>query len=71
LFVPVGGFKELKRVLGRTYGDRLEQMSKLGVKASQHFVWNKVPQPLDSFHTVMYELWLRRHTIRYPWREWD
>ncbi|GLT69051.1 hypothetical protein SLA2020_412330 [Shorea laevis] len=69
VFVPVGGVKELKLVLGRTYGDRHEQMSKLGVKASQHFVWNEVPQPLDSFHTVMYQLWLRRHTIRYPRRE--
>jgi hypothetical protein len=69
VFVPVGGVKELKRVLGRTYGDRHQQMSKLGVKASQHFVWNEVPQPLDSFHTLMYQLYLRRHTIRYPRRE--
>lgn len=60
---------ELKGVLGRTYGDRHEQMRGLGVTASQHFVWNELPQPLDSFHTVMYQLWLRRHTIRYVQRE--
>lgn len=60
-----GGAKELKRALGDTGGKRYEQMKGLGVKASQHFVWNELPQPLDSFHTVMYQLWLRRHTIRY------
>lgn len=62
-----GGAKELKLVLGDTdtWGERYEQMKGLGVKASQHFVWNELPQPLDLFHTVMYQLWLRRHTIRY------
>ena len=65
------GAEELKRVLNRTYEDRHEQMKRLGVKASQHFVWDELPQPFDSFHTVMYQLWLRRHTIRYARREYD
>ncbi|KAB1217813.1 hypothetical protein CJ030_MR3G014777 [Morella rubra] len=69
VFVPVVGVKELKRVLVRTWGDRHEQMIRLGAKASQHFVWNELPQLFDSFQTVMYELWLRRHSIRYPRRE--
>jgi hypothetical protein len=65
------GAEELKRVLNRTYEDRHEQMKRLGVKASQHFVWDELLQPFDSFHTVMYQLWLRRHTIRYARREYD
>lgn len=40
------------------------------VVASKHFVWNEKPQPYDAFHMVMYQLWLRRHTIRYAEREW-
>lgn len=71
VFVPVGGVKELKRVLDRTYRARHKQMKEFGLKASQHFVWNEVPQPMDAFHMVMYQLWLRRHTIRYPRRDWD
>lgn len=59
------GAKELKHVLNDTWRDRGDLMKGLGVAASQHFVWNPKPEPLDSFHTVMYQLWLRRHAIRY------
>lgn len=71
VFVGSGaGARELKRVLGGTSRDRYERMRELGVASSQHFVWNQSPQPLDCFYTVMYQLWLRRHTIRYVRREW-
>ncbi|XP_028776178.1 probable glycosyltransferase At5g11130 [Neltuma alba] len=56
---------ELKQVLNNTWRDRGERMKGLGVAASKHFVWNEKPEPLDSFHSVMYQLWLRRHAIRY------
>ncbi|KAH8497010.1 hypothetical protein H0E87_019645 [Populus deltoides] len=65
-----GGVKEVKRVLDRTCkDDECAGRRRLGVVASQHFVWNHMPQPYDSFHMVMYQLWLRRHTIRYARRE--
>ncbi|WVY92765.1 hypothetical protein V8G54_031853 [Vigna mungo] len=35
------------------------------VKIQKHFNWNTPPVRLDAFHMVMYELWLRRHLIRY------
>ncbi|XP_057431285.1 probable glycosyltransferase At5g03795 [Lotus japonicus] len=35
------------------------------VKVQKHFNWNTPPVRLDAFHMVMYELWLRRHLIRY------
>lgn len=69
VFVERRGVGELKRVLARRCGDRHEKMRGLGVTASRHFVWNETPQPLDSFHTLLYQLWLRRHTIRYVRRE--
>ncbi|GFY83591.1 hypothetical protein Acr_03g0003650 [Actinidia rufa] len=49
--------------------ERYERMRRLGIAAAQHFVWNATPQPLDAFHMVMYQLWLRRHAIRYALRE--
>ena len=65
-----GGVKEVKRVLDRTCkDDECAGRRRLGVVASQHFVWNHMPQPYDSFHMVMYQLWLRRHAIRYARRE--
>nr|DAD22819.1 TPA_asm: hypothetical protein HUJ06_024282 [Nelumbo nucifera] len=67
VFVGAGGGVEgMKKQLGRTCeGDRYERMKNLAMVAGQHFVWNSSPQPYDAFHTVMYQLWLRRHTIRY------
>ncbi|KAK6916199.1 Exostosin, GT47 domain [Dillenia turbinata] len=35
------------------------------VKIQKHFQWNTPPIRHDAFHMVMYELWLRRHVIRY------
>ncbi|KAH7511434.1 hypothetical protein JRO89_XSUnG0202700 [Xanthoceras sorbifolium] len=66
-----GGIKGLRRVLDRTCGDekRYEGMRRSCMKAGQHFVWNEEPQLLDAFHMVMYQLWLRRHAIRYARRE--
>ncbi|XP_039067439.1 probable glycosyltransferase At5g11130 [Hibiscus syriacus] len=65
-----GGAKEIKRVLGRVVVEEFEDMREYAAVASKHFVWNQTPQPYDAFHMVMYQLWLRRHTIRYAEREW-
>ncbi|KAE8671948.1 Integral membrane Yip1 family protein [Hibiscus syriacus] len=64
-----GGAKEIKRVLGRVVVEEYEDMMESAAVASKHFVWNQTPQPFDAFHMVMYQLWLRRHTIRYAERE--
>lgn len=66
-----GGVKGLKGLLSGISEDRYEEMRGLGGAASQHLVWSDSAQPLDAFHMVMYQLWLRRHTIRYARREWD
>ncbi|GMP69280.1 hypothetical protein CsSME_00028601 [Camellia sinensis var. sinensis] len=64
-----GGIGELKGLLGGIGGERYDRMRGLGVTAALHFVWNDSPQPFDAFHMVMYQLWLRRHVIRYARRE--
>lgn len=73
-----GGGEELKRVLRRTCGERYDRMRELGKKASVHFEWDwdgsmtkRYGYGYDAFHTVLYQLWIRRHTIRYSRRgEW-
>ncbi|KAF9591572.1 hypothetical protein IFM89_004626 [Coptis chinensis] len=71
LFVGTsGGVKEVKKVLqGILWSDKYQKMREMGWVASKHFDWYPSPKPYDAFHTVLYQLWIRRHTIRYPRRE--
>lgn len=60
------GHEQLKEVMNRACeSEGYERMRSLGVAAAHHFVWNESPQPFDAFYMVMYQLWLRRHAIRY------
>ncbi|XP_021769063.1 probable glycosyltransferase At5g03795 [Chenopodium quinoa] len=61
------GSIELKKALIHTCEDgTYEKMRQLGVAVTQHFAWNESsPKPYDAFHMVMYQLWVRRHSIRY------
>ncbi|CAK9323793.1 unnamed protein product [Citrullus colocynthis] len=66
-----GGIQGVKKVLRRVDEESLARMKRLGAAAAQHFLWNSPPQPLDAFNTVAYQLWLRRHAVRYAERgEW-
>nr|XP_043632390.1 probable glycosyltransferase At5g25310 [Erigeron canadensis] len=65
-----GGVEGVKRVLDGINESRYEEMMESGVTATRHLVWNEEPQPQDVFHMIVYQLWLRRHTIRYArWTE--
>lgn len=65
------GAKRLKTILNGLEDDRYLLMKKSGMAASKHLLWNAESQPqnADAFYMVMYQLWLRRHTIRYARRE--
>lgn len=65
-----GGARELKRLMERVVVEEYEEMSRSAAAVSKHLVWNDTPQSYDAFYMVMYQLWLRRHTIRYAEREW-
>lgn len=71
----VSGTNGVKRMLRRTCGDdndhSCEGLRSLGVAASRHLLWNELEDPAqyDAFHMVMYQLWLRRHVIRYARRD--
>ncbi|CAA2991535.1 Hypothetical predicted protein [Olea europaea subsp. europaea] len=64
-----GGAKRLKQVLNDVSEEKYGVMREMTSAASKHLVWNEETQPLDVFHMVIYQLWLRRHTIRYARRQ--
>lgn len=53
------------RVCAKGHINDMPFMDVLSVDASKHFQWNQPPLPFDAFNTIMYQLWLRRHTVRY------
>ncbi|KAK1364924.1 Exostosin domain-containing protein [Heracleum sosnowskyi] len=65
-----GGVKGMKLLLSEISEDRYERMKESGVVASRNLLWNAEPEPYDAFYMAMYQLWLRRHTIRYTRREY-
>ncbi|KAK9127038.1 hypothetical protein Syun_015835 [Stephania yunnanensis] len=67
-----GGGKEMmkKRLLSLSSVSGYERMRELGKMAARHFVWNHHSPPLpssayDAFHTLLYQLWMRRHVVTY------
>ncbi|XP_048139679.1 probable glycosyltransferase At5g03795 [Rhodamnia argentea] len=66
-----GGAEGVKRALREMTREHVERMRGSCVAASRHFAWNQSPQLLDAFHMVVYQLWLRRHSIRDARREWS
>lgn len=71
-----GGAGEVRRAMQRACGEGYARMREMAAGASVHFGWHPpeaaaVPdqQVPDAFHTVLYQLWRRRHTIRYARRD--
>ncbi|KAL5822058.1 hypothetical protein ACOSQ3_023940 [Xanthoceras sorbifolium] len=56
---------QLKQILKKITDEEFASLHKNLVKVQKHFQWNSPPIRYDAFHMVMYELWLRRHVIKY------
>lgn len=56
---------KLKQLLQSIPEARSQKMKNLAKEASRHLKWHSTPRPYDAFYSIMYQLWLRRHTIRY------
>ncbi|KAI4314439.1 hypothetical protein L6164_027347 [Bauhinia variegata] len=56
---------QLKQILKDISYEDFVKLHKNLVKVQKHFQWNSPPVQLDAFHMVMYDLWLRHHTIKY------
>ncbi|KAJ6930265.1 hypothetical protein NC652_013947 [Populus alba x Populus x berolinensis] len=55
----------LKQILKDIPDNKFVSLHKNLVKVQKHFQWNSPPVKYDAFHMVMYDLWLRRHVIKY------
>lgn len=56
----------LKGVLMDIPDTTYRSMQYLGHQAIKHLEWNTPPLAYDAFHLTLYELWVRRHSIKYP-----
>ncbi|KAI5582800.1 hypothetical protein BDE02_07G109600 [Populus trichocarpa] len=55
----------LKRILLNIPDQEYQVLQTNTVMVQDHFQWNLPPVRLDTFHMVMYELWLRRYVTKY------
>ncbi|XP_077233487.1 exostosin family protein isoform X2 [Tasmannia lanceolata] len=56
---------QLKAILKAISDEEFVALHKGLVEIQKHFEWHSPPIRFDAFHMVMYELWLRRHVIKY------
>lgn len=56
----------LKNVLNGISNDKYLKLHSNVLKVRKHFKWHSNPVDFDAFYMVMYELWLRRSSIRFP-----
>ncbi|GFP86822.1 probable glycosyltransferase at5g20260 [Phtheirospermum japonicum] len=55
----------LKDILKAKAGAEYRLLYSNLLKVQRHFQWNTPPVKYDTFGMVMYELWLRRHVVKY------
>ncbi|CAA6655044.1 unnamed protein product [Spirodela intermedia] len=72
LFVPLrGGAEEIRRTMDLASGETHARMRATAIQASTLFRWDLPESPTaperphDAFTTVLFQLWRRRHAIRY------
>ncbi|KAF9613841.1 hypothetical protein IFM89_012389 [Coptis chinensis] len=55
----------LKKILHRVSSEEYTVLQRNVLKVRKHFQWNLFPTDYDAFYMVMYELWLRRNSLRF------
>lgn len=60
----------LKKILKKIKPLEYAQMQSNVMQVRKHFEWHVPAQPFDAFYMVMYELWLRRHLVRFSLDDW-
>ncbi|XP_078428881.1 exostosin family protein isoform X2 [Wolffia australiana] len=56
---------DLKHILKSVTDAKFTALHQNLVQVQNHFEWHSPPVAHDAFHMVMYELWIRRHVIKY------
>ena len=56
----------LKKILKRLSFEEYLMLQRNALKVRKHFQWHLSPVDYDAFYMAMYELWLRRSSVRLP-----
>ncbi|CAK9137879.1 unnamed protein product [Ilex paraguariensis] len=56
----------LKKILQGISNEEYLKLQSYVLKVREHFQWHLLPVDYDAFYMVMYELWLRRSSVRLP-----
>ncbi|KAJ6289318.1 hypothetical protein OIU76_025183 [Salix suchowensis] len=56
---------QLKNILKNITDEKYRSLQNHAIKIQKHFQWNSPSVKLDTFRMMMYELWLRRHVVKY------
>ncbi|KAI5582789.1 hypothetical protein BDE02_07G108700 [Populus trichocarpa] len=56
---------DLEKILKGIPEENYKKMHQNLLQVRKHFQWNSLPVKYDLFRMIMYELWLRRHIIKY------
>lgn len=62
--VATSDIPNLKRILQEISSEEYVKLQNNVLKVRKHFQWHERPVDYDTFYMVMYELWLRRSSIR-------
>ncbi|XP_070570231.1 uncharacterized protein [Ptychodera flava] len=65
VIIPESKIADVKQILTSI---SLKELSKKQAALAQNYAflsWNNPPKPYDAFHMVLYELWNKRHVIKY------
>ncbi|KAM7263291.1 hypothetical protein ACFE04_000974 [Oxalis oulophora] len=62
--VTTSDIPKLKKILKRISSDEYTKLRLNVLKVREHFQWHSSPVGYDTFYMVMYELWLRRTSVR-------
>ncbi|XP_006479129.2 probable glycosyltransferase At5g03795 isoform X2 [Citrus sinensis] len=57
----------LKKILKGISSEEYLLLQSYVLKVRKHFQWHVFPSDYDAFYMVMYELWLRRSSVRVQW----
>lgn len=56
---------QLKNILNHITDEKYRSLQNQAIKIQKHFQWNSPSVKPDTFRMMMYELWLRRHVVKY------
>lgn len=66
IVIPTLDIPFLQRILRSLSTDEYASLHKNVLEVRKHFHWHVNPVDYDAFYMVMYDLWLRRSSIRVP-----